>query len=149
MRHPADTKREVEAILDYAMNFPMGRILRRYKEKHDLAQNVVEDHERELKRFLALTVITEQPYPMGPPIDELWHEFILSTRKYAMFCYGISGAMIHHFPGNRDPKQVAAMQQQFKTDYEKQFGAPPETSLWGFSAECEGQCDNGISCETT
>lgn len=59
--------------------------------------------EREYRRFLCLAFMSlqsEQPFMCRPPplIDEVWHQHILFTRKYAEDCHMIGGTFLHHYP---------------------------------------------------
>src|SRR5215467_11915278 len=83
-------------VIETAMSFPMDDLLRKYLMEHSLP---IREHEREIKRFLALSVIdSSTKYVMSDPMDELWHSFKLFTKKYHDFCYLVAGHYIHHAP---------------------------------------------------
>jgi hypothetical protein len=45
-------------------------------------------------------------------VDDLWHEFILATRTYQLFCQSAFGHFLHHIPAaeaSRDPRVNAGM----------------------------------------
>ena len=46
-----------EHTIDRAMTFPMDAIVARYREEQQLPSEVAREHERELKRFLALCAL--------------------------------------------------------------------------------------------
>lgn len=61
--------------------------------------------EYEYRKFLYLICIYSKKkiVPWGDikgwcPLDEMWHEHILDTRKYANDCDKINGKLIHHDP---------------------------------------------------
>ncbi|MFE8645251.1 glycine-rich domain-containing protein [Sphingomonas sp. NCPPB 2930] len=70
----------------------------------------------ELKKwlwFLASRPSDSPPFPVFPEqgiIDEIWHEFILSTIDYHEFCNSHFGRYIHHVP---TPDGVTAGQEKF------------------------------------
>ena len=53
-----DSKQDKKAkIIETAMSFPMDDLLRKYCMEHSLPIETAREHEREIKRFLALSVI--------------------------------------------------------------------------------------------
>jgi hypothetical protein len=53
-----DSKQDKKAkIIETAMSFPMDDLLRKYCMEHSLTIETAREHEREIKRFLALSVI--------------------------------------------------------------------------------------------
>ena len=73
-------------VIETAMSFPMDDLLRKYCMEHSVTIETAREHEREIKRFLALSVINSSTkYVMSGPMDELWHSFILFTKKYHDF----------------------------------------------------------------
>ena len=80
---------------------PLGSNRRRTKVQMitDILKKVFgTSHEREIKRFLALSAINPGKYGMRGPLDELWHTFIIFTSAYANFCRLLGGGFIHHLP---------------------------------------------------
>ena len=80
-------------IIETAMSFPMDDLLGKYCMEHSLPIETGREHEREIKRFLALSVINSSTkYVMSGPMDELWYSFILFTKKYYdEVCYLVAG----------------------------------------------------------
>jgi hypothetical protein len=115
-----------------AMAFPMDPIVVRYMEEQRLPAEVAREHERELKRYLALCALdADGAYGMNGPVDELWHTFITFTRDYARFCDEVAGCFIHHIPTPPDAgydADGAASYQHTLDAYAATFGeeAPPE-----------------------
>ena len=71
-------------------------------------------------------------------VDLAWHEFILCTRTYAIFCQQQFGEFIHHTPGGSKTKN----QEQFLKTlnyYESTFGTPNKR-YWGSVLEAAATC---------
>lgn len=123
-------------IISRSMDFPMDNILRRYALDNELDWETAKEHEREVKRYLALCAINPKvSYGMKGPIDELWHTFIMFTREYQKFCKDVAGSFIHHVPnvpdefGNKT-KSGADTYIKFLSDYELTFGEEAPKHLW-------------------
>lgn len=134
-------------IITRAASYPMDHVVARYADDEDISVDVATEHERELKRFLALCAANGgKRYGMRGPIDHLWHTFIMFTKDYADFCDSVAGRFIHHVP---EPKGQAATPasrssyEAFLADYEKMFGEPAPTHLWPRFAE---NSDEGANC---
>jgi hypothetical protein len=128
-----DSKQDKKAkIIETAMSFSMDDLLRKYCMKHSLPIEIGREHEREIKRFLALSVINSSTkYVMSGPMDELWHSFILFTKKYHDFCYLVAGHYIHHAPSipSDKPNDFGGYMQLLQ-DYKVLFGEEPPTQYW-------------------
>jgi hypothetical protein len=123
---------EQEKTIAKAMAFPMDAIVARYMEEQRLPAEVAREHERELKRYLALCALdADAAYGMNGPVDELWHTFITFTLDYARFCDDVAGRFIHHVPtppeAKADPEGAASYRRTLDA-YAETFGeeAPPE-----------------------
>jgi hypothetical protein len=98
---------------------------------------------RDLKRFLALHVLVQDPdYDFVPAgkIDLAWHEFILHTQLYMDFCAALGCGYIHHNPEEtRAHSRAKASGEPFfytKHQLTKHFGAMPPF-IWGIPAACD------------
>jgi hypothetical protein len=127
--------KDIEQVIKVAMNYDLTHVMERYVEKTRLPPDVLKEHEREIKRFLALCAAHPGEYGMRGPLDELWHTFILFTSSYANFCRLLGGGFIHHLP--ESPKTETANKEgtnnsylRFLTDYERIFREPPPAHLW-------------------
>jgi hypothetical protein len=124
----------VQEIVDRAMAWPMDDVLERYRDDHNIPEDVALEHEREIKRYLALCSINpEAKYGMKGVVDELWHTFILFTREYATFCEAVAGRFIHHAPTPKLEKLVGAgagNYAQMLADYVIVFGEESPVHLW-------------------
>jgi len=107
----------------------------------------------EVKRYLVLDrLYPESKWQMySRRIDEVWHQFVLFTREYAVFCERYFGTMLHHAPSNapvehahvehahvghahvghvahvpveKSPEESAAQFRRFRGKYEAVFDLP-------------------------
>lgn len=129
--------RRAKEILERAMNYPIDDVITRHASDHDLPREVVEEQGRELKRFLALVAITNEPYGLSGATDKLWHTFVLFTKIYTTFCDEVAGHFIHHFPRVPNPVDPdldrAGLKEsylRFLRDYETIIGEVPPVHIW-------------------
>lgn len=149
--------KNVDSVIKAAMKFNMSYVMDRYAEKTRLPAEVLREHEREIKRFLALSAVNPGKYGMRGPLDELWHTFILFTSLYANFCREVGGRFIHHLP--EPPKTRSAGRSRtlsayatFLRDYKLTFKEDPPAHLWpkAGGAVLDPSCDQcGIFCAQT
>ena len=127
--------------LRYIEGFDVSRIVRGVGKTSSQARLVLE-----LKRFLALSLIYPHPtYAFSPslPIDDVWHRFILSTRRYRSFCDEVYGRYFDHVPGesragSRRRIRGGAMPYTL-SKLEQAFGSY-DNALWTGDAAC-GPCE--------
>jgi len=131
-------------LLTRALVFPMDEVVERYAKEQRLPLRTAREHERELKRYLALSASEPGGFGMRGPIDELWHTFILFTEKYAMFCDQMGGRFLHHTPNTSSPTDAPAAGARggvqapsiregyvrFLDAYQSAFGEPAPPHLW-------------------
>jgi hypothetical protein len=132
-----------EEVISRAMAFPMDAAVDRYAAEHDLPIEVAREHERELKRYLALCALEpEVSYGMKGPVDDLWHTFITFTRDYAGFCDEVAGHFIHHVPNNSNNGHEDTSYGEMLEAYSATFGeaAPPEFWPQGEYSGSPTQC---------
>ncbi len=148
--------KSVDATIKIAMEYDLSPVMARYQEKTRLPAEVLKEHEREIKRFLALSAANNGKYGMRGPLDELWHTFIIFTSRYAEFCRLLGGGFIHHLPESptrRGKKQKNNSYAQFLADYEEAFKEVPPVHLWprqGGGSVLDPSCDQcGIFCSQT
>jgi len=126
--------RDPKQTLALAMDYDMSDVIARYAEETRLPPEVLKEHEREIKRFLALSSLHPGQYGMRGPLDELWHTFILFTSSYARFCDRLGGGFIHHFPATPSERRVDPKKPSpykiFLEDYERFFEEAPPAHLW-------------------
>lgn len=141
-------------VVEGVMSYDMSTIVDRYAAEHDLPSEVALEHERELKRFLAVKALhPDKSYGMKGPIDELWHTFIIFTQDYMQFCERTYGGYLHHRPA-LDTPAIARVEDSpyraFLHDYEEAFGEEAPYHLWPRLREfgdseaeaymCDGDC---------
>lgn len=144
----ADDKKlaDRKKIIDRAMSFPMDEVLKKYSKEQSLPLEIAREHEREIKRFLILSVINPQTrYLMAGPMDEIWHMFILFTRKYREFCNSVAGYFIDHFPSVPGEKpQDMKDYVKLLEDYKIVFGEDPPPQFW--PRPQKSRKDNAVQC---
>jgi hypothetical protein len=126
---------DAQKIIKAAMSYDMSDVMGRYAERTRLSAEALREHEREIKRFLALSALNPGKYGMRGPLDELWHTFILFTSSYATFCRRIGGRFIHHLPETPKTKSKQRARTQtsygsFLSDYRRIFKEVPPAHLW-------------------
>lgn len=145
-------------VLAGAMSFPMTDIVERYAQEENLPLSIAEEHERELKRYLALCALDPQcSYGMRGPIDGLWHTFILFTEEYASFCNQIAGRFLHHSPNVTGPKPQTEQARasikdgyvRFLEAYESAYGETAPPHLWPRPMKLEDPNANFDGCGCT
>ena len=98
----------------------------------------------EVLKFMAL-VKQGQPITPSVRVDNVWHQFILSTRLYSEYCTNCYDKFLHHTPSN----DRVSNQSQFElclTLYQRQFGQPNKW-FWGLVWQEPKAGDCG-SCES-
>jgi hypothetical protein len=124
-----------QQIVATAMSFPMEKVLKRYAADHNLPDDVVAEHERELKRYLALAAIHPNTIMgMAGPVDELWHTFLMFSREYEQFSLALCGHYIHHIPSDKDNlvelEEAKGHYKAFWNAYTEVFGEEPVKHVW-------------------
>lgn len=121
--------RAFDDVLYRAEGFDVSPVTTRYRADRKLDARTAELHERELKRFLAMCSYKPGSYAMAGPIDDLWHCFLLFTRRYGEFCAALGGPFIHHTPlVEEEAAGVIADHGRyavFLNDYRHLIGEPP------------------------
>jgi hypothetical protein len=96
-----DIEAKFGAVLDHKADFLIEKLI---KEGILESRTEAEELFLEVKRYLVLNrLYPEAKWQMySRRIDEVWHQFVLFTREYALFCDKYFGMMLHHSPSN-DP----------------------------------------------
>lgn len=95
------------------------KYIRRYVFGSELFNSLKESHPdfgdkevyliaRALRQFF-LVYLRSNKHLVGMPsrvVDDLWHEFILDTKKYTEFCKKAFGRYFHHIPASKNVKAV-------------------------------------------
>lgn len=95
---PAAVRRNPTANLG-ALNYQNEQVIARLAEEGAMSLEEARQLFNDTLRFLALI---DNGFKLSPSarIDLGWHNFILHTRDYAIFCDRHFGAFIHHEPGS-------------------------------------------------
>ena len=114
-------------IVERAMAFPLDKIVGRYAKEQGVPLDVAKEHERELRRYLALCAVNPGvPYGMYGAVDDLWHTFVLFTRDYSEFCEQVAGRFIHHVPTIEGTSGSSSDgYRRMLSDYAELFGEEP------------------------
>ncbi len=127
----------MQEIISRSINFPIQRVIERYKRQSKLSDEVIEEHELEMKRYLALRAMyPTEKFPLSHgSVDELWHTFLIFTNEYAEFCREVANGFIHHNPGPVNPTQEQINKAEEDYDnfvkiYKEKFGQNPSITIW-------------------
>ncbi|HEY7689052.1 MAG TPA: hypothetical protein VH835_10180 [Dongiaceae bacterium] len=124
-----------EAVIAKAMAFKMRHVVDEYRRKSEVSEFQALELERELKRYLAMCALhPRMTFPMGGPVDDLWHVFLTHTADYRRFCDGIAGRMIHHWPAGSagGGRTRRANHDAFIRIYHRLYGVLPAAHVWPF-----------------
>jgi hypothetical protein len=158
MKKVDNAMEKVDKLTQKAMRYDIADVMRRYAEHTRLPQEALDEHEREIKRFLVMCAANPGMYAMRGPLDELWHTFIIFTSSYAKFCRLLGGRFIHHqptAPEEAPPKKARTQNsyQRFLKDYQLAFAEEAPAHIWprpGGGAVGTTTCDNcGSWCDHT
>lgn len=119
--------------IEKAMAFSIDPVLHRYAKTYTLPMSVVCQHEREMKRYLAMCAVLEQRagiYGLCGPVDDLWHIFIIFTRMYLDFCNTVAGRFLHHTPTEAANGDAYENYARTLRVYEDTFNEKPPAHIW-------------------
>jgi hypothetical protein len=124
LQQQADAPSQTQlTLLDRVLAYENPELVERIKDKQSLSEEKADALFEDLKRFLYLC--GNSPAHHSPPrnIDSAWHQFILYTRDYAVFCEEMFGRFIHHKPASYfRPKTQGGVQRTIEAAG-SQFGA--------------------------
>ena len=93
----------------------------------------------EFKRYAGLFAAFKEPLGMlSKQVDEVWHQFILFTKKYHNFCDNFLGDYMHHVPGTPDSPVSPESKELFVKRYNEVFG--DLHPIWDRNAPCTNCC---------
>jgi hypothetical protein len=125
----AATHTRQASVIDAVMKFDLDDVVRRFALEHDAPVEVARELEQELKRFLVMCALSpDKSYGMAGPVDGLWHDFIVDTRRYSQFCDEVAGYYIHHIPGASEESSSGYV--SMLHDYEALFQETPPVHIW-------------------
>ncbi len=85
--------------------------------------------EREICRFMLLSLYGVEFELRAPHLDEVWHAMILDTPRYFEFCRRAFGCYLHHAMTGADPECEPNFI-ELLTAYELNFGELPPSEIW-------------------
>jgi hypothetical protein len=103
--------------------------------KHGWSEEETDKAIEAYRKFLYLTQVFEESLAPTLEIDEVWHEHILHTNKYAIDCQKTFGKFLDHFPTPA------------KWTQKKVFNSKKTIEAGCAGGECEGSCSND-SCDS-
>lgn len=117
--------------LEIAEGFDISREKTKLLASGLIVPDAVDLVEREFKRFFVLNLVFKDPrYPFVPceKVDFIWHELIISTRRYWDLCETVYGHYVHHDP--EDPR----------SEYIAKYAG----EIYGYTLECLASAFGGI-----
>ncbi|PZV12858.1 MAG: hypothetical protein DCF20_16905 [Pseudanabaena sp.] len=85
---------------------------------------------REYKRFIELMLLGERSLTPCKLVDEIWHQHILDSKSYFLFCYRVAGRYLHHAPHYEKPHRFHKSRfQKTQVIYKKYFDSKPN-KIW-------------------
>jgi hypothetical protein len=98
-RPPADELGDFRAALEYDAPYLIEKLL-----KDQIVDSATEGDMlfTEVKRYLVLSRLDRNVAweVYSTRVDEVWHQFVLFTYEYSVFCDRFLGAFVHHRPSN-------------------------------------------------
>lgn len=101
MRETSDTRTPLPHLIkDFAaaLSYDNPALVGRYAKRHGVPLDEAQRLFMECKKFLIVCALFPEPCSPSRAIDQMWHHFILHTRDYSDFCWGLLGGFIHHRP---------------------------------------------------
>ena len=106
------------------------RVLLERLNKQSLAQRVVDAYEQFLQLKIAAGDWDATLYSPSPAVDNVWHEHILDTRRYAADCLAMCGHMIQHNPDGAQDADYETRKRQTANDLRRVFNVDPTQYPW-------------------
>ncbi len=154
---PVDTRVSAgKSLLERVLDYQNPAVVHRFVEKLGLGEAEAVLLFEDTKRFLYLCGSKRKGDPPLAPtekIDAGWHEFLLFTEDYQLFCQSFFGRFIHHRPRRaedlngdgsdlRNTRMLAIA--TFGDDLSSNWLLATASEECG---SCEGGCDSG-GCST-
>jgi hypothetical protein len=89
--------KQIPSFLDL-MAYKNTAIVARFQKDFKLSRVKAEELFDDVKRFLWLSSLMDEPIAPPPVVDDGWHTFIIFTRDYMDFCAKYFGGYRHHRP---------------------------------------------------
>ena len=144
----ADTKEKLEKLEKFSLDREM-RCLR--EDKNFTLEDRGFSNSAAPERFMSLGLLFPDPtYNFVPswPVDRMWHELILDTKRYHALCMEVHGAFVHHNPLDSEQivKNAGEVIGYTKGRIFDAYGAIVPWIWGGTPAICyyTSECDQGI-----
>lgn len=128
---------QLDDILKYEHPDLIDRLIREL----DITKLDAVDLFQDVKRFLYLCAEHEPPHCPPPRIDDAWHEFLLYTREYAVFCRQYFGKFIHHMPISKNAPHRDKCGGKRTVAIAKKIFREPLSENWSRAKYSEDPCD--------
>jgi len=93
----------------------------------------------EYRRFLTLLICEAGALTPCKLVDEFWHQHILDSRNYFLFCAGAAGRYLYHIPRYEKTHRFHEPGfTQTQVLYKKHFGSNPPAQVWTHMGESGG-----------
>lgn len=127
-------------VLKKTLEFELRPIIARYMRERKVSRERAEVVAYEMLRYLTLChILPDRDWTVTGEVDEMWHTFILFTRRYRQFCESILGEFIDHIPSEEDDSEnvestdendVFNKYSQTLNDYKEIVGIDPDPTIW-------------------
>jgi hypothetical protein len=137
---PTCEMKSLEEILGYKNS----RVIERYEDELNLSGEEAETLFRDVLLFLYVCGTTDRKSEITPTkaIDEGWHEFIMFTKDYGIFCKEYFGIFIHHNPFTRsDRASGRGSPMKVAIDLAEKASSKPLSKNWDASVTAVGECN--------
>lgn len=92
-------REEYMTKLKEAQSIDLADLLAKYQHDHHLTDNQRDELLTALHQWLVICAMEpDNDYAIFGEVDDLWHEFIVDTRRYMKYCDRIAGRYLHHIP---------------------------------------------------
>ena len=85
-------------LWDKVQSINLDLIIDRMIIKHSWTEEKTSKAVKDYRHFLYISQLGEQAITPTGDVDDIWHEHILHTNKYAIDCEKSFGKFLHHFP---------------------------------------------------
>lgn len=105
--------------------YDLDPVRQRVARSRSMPPHWIDEAILEFRRYLALRVVTDSaPAMLSKQVDEVWHTFLLFTRRYDHFCRSVFGYFVHHDPSLEFDPDVSTEWGEFESVYRCVFGEP-------------------------
>lgn len=131
-----------ESVLSY--NNP--NVIQRYSDKLKFSTEESTRLFKDVKTFLYCCANSDKNLSPTLLLDEGWHDFILYTKDYDLFCKKYFNKFIHHQPFSNN-QQAAPNWYETLIESAKKLGCDTSSKYWTKSeyTDCDGEGEGGTT----